>query len=78
MTFRLTLPAALDDAVEEIAEASGISRAEAIRRAITLMKVAFDANRQGNRLAILTPDDEIVRDIVGVGPAPQAPQPAAK
>jgi hypothetical protein len=69
VTMTLTLPAILGDAVDELSEALGVSRDEVIRRAITLLKVAFDANGEGNRLAILTSDDEIVRDIVGVRPA---------
>ena len=59
------LPPPLTEAVEEMARALRVSRDEVHRRAITLFKAAFDAGHEGNRLAILTPDDDIVRDIVG-------------
>ena len=74
---KLAIPAELDDALDEMAETMKVSRDEAARRAITLLKVAFDANRKGDRLAVLSPDDDIIREIVGYGP-PAQPQPVGK
>jgi hypothetical protein len=46
-----------------------------LRKALTLYNVALDARDNGNRLAILNPEDIIVREIVGVETSDLHPQP---
>jgi hypothetical protein len=62
----------------ELEARSGEGAEEILRKAITLYEVATDATAKGNRLAILTPDDEIVREIIGLGPSGAIIQPTAK
>jgi len=42
-----------------------------LRKALTLYSFALEAKEQGNRLAILNPDDEIVHEISGLGSSPE-------
>jgi hypothetical protein len=72
VALTVTLPATLYDALSEISAESALSHEEVIRRAVVLMTTAWDALGEGNRLSILTPDDEVVRDIVGIRPAKPA------
>ncbi len=48
-----------------IAAKSGDTLEGVMLKALTLYSLARDAVEQGDRLAILNPDDEIVRNIVG-------------
>jgi len=56
--------------LEEITSKTGKSGAAVLRKALTLYNAAWNAEEDGNRLAILTPEDEIVHDIVGIHPKP--------
>jgi hypothetical protein len=60
-----------------LAAKSHDSYEDLLRKALTLYNVALDAKDNGNRLAILNPDDIIVREIVGIGPSDHATQPLA-
>ena len=51
--------------VQLLAARSGDSREDTLKKALTLYGLALDARRQGNRLAILSPEDDIVQDIIG-------------
>ena len=58
--------------IKLLAVKSNQSRDEVIDQALTLYGLVLDAVEQGNKLAILSPEDEIVRDINGIG-APRSP-----
>jgi hypothetical protein len=78
LTLTFTLPPDSIDAVDEVGGALRLDRDEVVRRAIALLKVAFDASEVGNHLAIITPDDEVVREIIGVRPEEPAAPTAAR
>ena len=48
-----------------LAAKSNDSRDGTIEKALTLYGLALDALEKGNKLAIITPDDEIVHDVIG-------------
>ena len=52
--------------LNEISAKTGAPGFIVLRKALTLYNVAWEAEEEGNRIAILTPDDEIDRDIVGI------------
>jgi hypothetical protein len=58
-----------------LAAKSDDSREGLLRKALTLYNVALDARDNGNRLAILNPEDVIVREIVGFDQADHTSQP---
>lgn len=59
--------------VQLLAARSGDSRESVLRKALTLYGLALDANEKGNKLAVLSPDDEIVQDITGIDDVSQFP-----
>jgi hypothetical protein len=61
-----------------LAAKSNDSYDDLLRKALTLYGVALDASDNGNRLAILNPEDEIVREITGIKSSDQTPQPVAR
>jgi hypothetical protein len=61
-----------------LAAKSNDSYDDLLRKALTLYGVALDAKDNGNRLAILNPEDEIVREITGIKSSDQTPQPVAR
>jgi hypothetical protein len=82
------LPPALDRALQKMGYSSEVAgllhllaaksddnREGLLRKALTLYNVALDAKDNGNRLAILNPEDVIVREIVGFEQADHTPQP---
>jgi hypothetical protein len=58
--------------VQLLAARSNDSKEEALHKALTLYGLALDAREKGNRLAILSPDDVIVHDIIGFEAASSA------
>jgi prophage antirepressor-like protein len=65
----LSLPPDVYFVIDDVATAMGISRGEAVRKAIRLLKFALDEGRAGHHLASLTPDLDIVQEVVGIVPA---------
>lgn len=63
--------------VRTLAERSHNSKEAVLRKALNLFKFALDTRDEGNRLSVLSPDDEIVHEIVGFEPAAE-PTPAHK
>ena len=49
-----------------------------LRKALTLYSLALDAKERGNRLAVLSPEDEIVHEIDGLGFSAESHQVASK
>jgi hypothetical protein len=80
--FNQVLPRAFDEALEKVGhtdEVAGLvqllaarsndTKEEVLQKALTLYGLALDAREKGNRLAILSPDDVIVHDVIGFEPA---------
>ena len=61
--------------VRLLAAKSTDAKDEVLRKALTLYGVALDAREKGNKLAIITPDDLIVHDVIGFEPAVEVPGP---
>ena len=55
-----------------LADEAKIPRDKIFRKALGLFKIALDAEAEGNHLAILNPEDDIIQDIVGINPAQEA------
>jgi hypothetical protein len=51
-----------------LATRSGDNREDVLLKAVRLYQLALDAVEKGNSLAIITPEDEIVREITGFEP----------
>ena len=51
--------------VQLLASRSGDAKESALKKALTLYGLALDSIEKGDRLAILNPEDEIVREITG-------------
>lgn len=56
----------LNAALEKIAEANGITKAEAFRRAIILADVTHEAVRKGQHVGIAADSDSLKREFVGL------------
>lgn len=56
----------VDDRLTEIARKSGITKAEAMRRAFALLSVAHQERERGNSLAVVDDDLKPVARLVGV------------
>jgi hypothetical protein len=80
--LKAAMPSVLDTVFQEIgysgevaglihllAARSGDTDESVLRKALTLYGVALNAQEKGNRLAILSPTDEIVHEIVGFDPS---------
>jgi len=65
---RLTLDVSegLNEILEDIAEESGVSKSEVLRKAVAMLDVAHKAAREGKQLTISTKDGKIEKQIVGV------------
>ncbi|MFO0949970.1 MAG: hypothetical protein U0835_02230 [Isosphaeraceae bacterium] len=60
--------------VQLLAAKTNDSQSEVLRKALTLYGLAVDAIEKGNHVAILTPDDEILHEVVGFDPAEASPR----
>ena len=81
--IRSHLPGAIDQSLQDqgfsqevagmihlLAARSNDAKSEVLLKALTLYGLALDATEKGNRLAILTSEDDIVHDIVGFEASP--------
>lgn len=57
--------------VHLLAARSNDAKDEVLRKALTLYGLALDQREKGNRLAFLSPDDDIVHEVVGFEPVIQ-------
>ncbi|MBP2169441.1 putative transcriptional regulator [Erwinia toletana] len=68
--FTVDLSEELDKRLREIAQANGITKAEAIRRAFTLLSVADTEKKRNRHMGFFTVNDngdkEITSEIVGL------------
>ena len=53
--------------IRQVAAESGEAEDTVINKGLELYLLAVEENAQGNRIAVLSPEDEIVREIQGVG-----------
>jgi hypothetical protein len=65
--------AATTSLAEEIAERHGGTLEDVFSKALTLYEVALDAEAEGNHLAVISPHDDIVHDIVNIKPQSTEP-----
>ena len=56
----------LNESLESMAQESGSTKSDVLRKALALFEVASEARRDGNRIGILTKDRQVVTEIVGV------------
>lgn len=56
----------LNETLESMAQESGSTKSDVLRKALALFEVASEARRDGNRIAILTKDRQVLTEIVGV------------
>lgn len=56
----------LNRELERLAEASGATKADVMRRGLALVKVAIDEQAQGHKLGILDSNRKVLAEIVGV------------
>jgi hypothetical protein len=70
MRFTVDLSDEIDEKLTTIAKSSGITKAEAMRRAFALLSVAFDEKIKGNSLGIVRDSQdkgmEVVARVVGL------------
>lgn len=66
--IRLTLDVSqeLNRTLEHLAEQTGSSKSDLLRRAIALMEVAVDGKRKGQNLTLADKEDRVVTKIVGL------------
>ncbi len=62
----LDLSPELNTMLEGLADKSGASKAEVLRRAIALMEVAVDAKKQGRKFGIAEKSEDLITEIIGI------------
>ena len=65
---RLTieLSTSLNQTLEAMADESGVSKADIIRKALALIEAATTATKEGNQIGIINRDGQVVTRIVGL------------
>ena len=56
----------LNETLENMAQETGSTKSDVLRKALALFQVASEARRDGNRIGILTKDRQVLTEIVGV------------
>ncbi len=65
--LNLTVSDELNQALERIASESQTSKSEILRKAITLYEVARDGRKQGNKVGLVSPqNNQLVTEIIGL------------
>lgn len=64
--FGLEVSPELVTALDQLAEESKSTRSEVLLKAVALYQVAMEANRKGNRVAIVDSNGNVVTDIIGL------------
>jgi predicted transcriptional regulator len=62
----LDISSELNDLLERLAEQSGSTKSEVLRKAIALMEVATEAKRQGKKFGIADRDQQLSTEIIGI------------
>lgn len=68
MTVRLNvnITNALNERLDQLAEQSGTTKSELLRKAIVLMDLAVTERSQGHKIGILDDKQHVLREIIGV------------
>jgi len=66
---------AMEGLIKSLAALSHESSDEVLKKALNLYRFVLEARKEGNRVAILNPDDEIVHEVVGFEPTALATPP---
>ena len=56
----------LNKKLEELANETGATKSELLRKAIALMEVAVDAKRRGKKFGIAESDEQLTTEIIGL------------
>lgn len=56
----------LNSLLEDLAEQTGGTKSDVLRKAIALMRVAVDAKRQGRKFGVAEQDQPLATEIVGI------------
>ena len=64
--LNLDITEKLNSELERLAEATGTTKADIMRRGLALAKVAIDEQALGHKLGILDQDRKLIAEIVGV------------
>jgi hypothetical protein len=66
MRLSLDVSPQLNNLLEELSDELGITKSEVLRKAVVLMKVAVDAQRQGKKFGIAERNQPLTTEIVGI------------
>jgi predicted transcriptional regulator len=66
--IRLTVDVSqeLNKTLESLAQASGSTKSDILRRALTLMEVAAKAKSEGKKMAVVDQSNSVITEIMGV------------
>lgn len=56
----------LNETLDELAQKTGTTKSDILRKAIALMEVAVEAKEKHNRLGVFDEEQHLVREIVGI------------
>lgn len=56
----------LNETLENMAQESGTTKSDVLRKALALLELASEARRDGKRIGILTNERQVLTEIVGV------------
>jgi hypothetical protein len=56
----------MNELLERLADATGGTKSDVLRRAIALMEVAVEAKRQGKKFGIAEKDQPLATEIIGL------------
>jgi len=62
----LDVSSELNDTLDSMAERTHSSKSDVLRKSIALMEVALQEREQGNHLSVVSKDQKIVKEIVGL------------
>ena len=65
VVLQLNMSPELDADLDNLGEELGVPKGKAILKALSLLKIAMDAKREGKRVAILDDRDDSEQDIIG-------------
>jgi predicted DNA-binding protein len=64
--YSLDLSPELDAALKDLADRSGSTKAEVLRKGIGLVKVAVDAKKEGKVFGVADSVEKLIREIINV------------
>lgn len=62
----LDISSEMNELLERLADATGGTKSDVLRRAIALMEVAVEAKRQGKKFGIAEKDQPLATEIIGL------------